>query len=122
MDSLINEDKFDHSELAKVDPDTNSLALNRQGSYDYYNDLSFNDNIYRNNKFSFFHVNIQSLPRNVDHLKIHLNDLKHSFTSIAVLENWLTTINKDIIISLKGLLTQKHYKKAENWGRGVAIY
>ena len=35
VDSLINEDKFDHSDLAKVDPE-------RHSTRDYYNDLSFN--------------------------------------------------------------------------------
>ena len=32
VDSIINEDKFDHSELAKVDPDANFLTMNRQST------------------------------------------------------------------------------------------
>ena len=96
VDSIINEDKFDHSELAKVDPDVNFLTMNRQSTCAYYNDLSFNENFYRHNKLSLFHVNIRSLLRNFDHLKIHINELKHSFTIIAISENWLTTMNKDI--------------------------
>ena len=95
VDSISNEDKFDHSELTKVDPDANFLTMNRQSTCAYYNDL-----FYCHNKLSLFHVNIRSLPRNFDHLKIHINELKHSFTIISISENWLTTMNKDIILFL----------------------
>ena len=71
VDSLINEDKFDHSELAKVDPDTNFLTQNRHSTCCYYNDLSFNENFHSHDNFSLFHVNIRSLPRDFDHLKIY---------------------------------------------------
>ena len=120
VDSLINEDKFDHSELAKVDPDTNFLTQNRHSTCDYYNDLSFNENFHRHDNFSLFHVNIRSLPRNFDHLKIHLNELKHSFTIIAISENWLTNINREIY-HLKGYSHKKTIRE-QRTGGGVPLF
>ena len=120
VDSLINEDKFDHSELAKVDPDTNFLTQNRHSTCDYYNDLSFNENFHRHDNLSLFHVNIRSLPRNFDHLKIHLNELKHSFTIIAISENWLTNINREIY-HLKGY-SHKNTIREQRTGGGVSLF
>ena len=71
---------FYHSELANVDRDANFLTQNRHSTCDYYNDISFNENFYGHDNFSLFHVNIQSLPQ----------------TLIAIYENCITNINREI--------------------------
>ena len=114
VDSLIKEDKFDHSELANVDLNVNFLTQNKHSTCDYNNDLSFNENFHRQDNFSIFHVNIRSLPRNFDHLKIHLNELKHSFNIIAISENWLTIINKKIY--------HKNTVREQRTGEGLSLF
>ena len=46
--------------------------------------------------FSVYRVNIRSIPRNLDQLTFYLNNLHHTFSVIAISENWLTPFNKDI--------------------------
>ena len=120
VDSLINEGKFDHSESVNVDLDVTFLTQNMHSTCEYYNDLLFNENFHRHDNFSLFHVNIQSLPRNFDHLKIHLNELKHSFTIIAISENWLTNINREIY-HLKGY-SHKNTIREQKSGGGVSLF
>ena len=114
-DQLINGDTYDHSELGNADPDSIFLVNNRQTISTYYNERSFNESYQHSNTFSLFHVNIRSIPRNLDKLELHLDSLKHNFSIIAISESWLTSINKDVY-HLKGY-THK-YEIGEHRARG----
>ena len=96
-DPLINGDTYDHSELGNADPDSNFLVNNRQTICAYYNERSFNESYQHSNTFSLFHVNIRSIPRNLDKLKLQLDSLKHNFSIIAISESSLTSM----ILSIK---------------------
>ena len=96
QDSELNEDRTDYSELANIDPDKNFLTSTKDNQCLYYNDLSFNESFPKQNNFSVYHVNIRSSPRNLDQLTFYLNSLHHTFSVIAISENWLTPFNKDI--------------------------
>ena len=119
-DPLINGDTYDHSELGNADPDSNFLVNNRQTICTYYNERSFNESYQHSNTFSLFHVNIRSIPRNLDKLKLHLDSLKHNFSIIAVSESWLTSINKDLY-HLKGY-THKYEIREHRAGGGVSLF
>ena len=67
-DSELNEDGTDYSELANIDPDKNFLTSTKDNKCLYYNDLSFNESFPKQNNFSVYHVNIRSIPRNLDQL------------------------------------------------------
>ena len=97
QDTELNEDRIDYSELAYIDPDRNFLTSTKDNECLYYNDLSFNESSPKQNNFSVYHVNIRSIPRNLDQLTFYLNNLHHTFSVIAISENWLTPFNKDTL-------------------------
>ena len=96
---MINEDRIDYRELSNVDPDRNYLTRHSQTICCYHNDSSFND-AYKNynNRFSLFHANIRSIPRNLDQLTFYLQNLNIDFSVIALSETWLKPCNKDIYL------------------------
>ena len=119
-DPLINEDTYDHSELGNADPDCNFLVNNRQTICAYYNERSFNESYQHPNTFSLFHVNIRSIPRNLDKLKLHLDSLNHSFSIVAISESWLTSTNKNLY-HMKGY-THKYEIREHRAGGGVSFF
>ena len=119
-DPLINEDTYDHSELGNADPDCNFLVNNRQTICAYYNERSFNESYQHPNTFSLFHVNIRSIPRNLDKLKLHLDSLNHSFSIVAISESWLTPTNKNLY-HMK-VYTQKYEIREHRAGGGVSLF
>ena len=116
----LNEDRTDYSELAEIDPDRNYLRNSKATLCSYHNELSFNESFSKQNNFSIFHVNIRSIPRNLDQLTFYLNSLNHTFSVIAISENWLTPANKDIY----GIQGYTHHCviRESRPGGGVSLY
>ena len=48
-----------------------------------------------NNRFSLFHANIRSIPRNLQQLTFYLHNLNIDFSVTALSETWLQPYNKD---------------------------
>ena len=53
-------------------------------------------------------------------MKTHFNELKHSVTIIAISENWLTNINREIY-HLKGY-SHKNTIREQRTGGGVSLF
>ena len=117
----INEDRIDYSELSNVDPDRNYLTRHSQTMCSYHNDSSFND-AYKNynNRFSLFHANIRSIPRNLDQLTFYLQNLNIDFSVIALSETWLKPCNKDIYF-IPGYV-HKSVIRESRMGGGVSLF
>ena len=117
----INEDRIDYSELSNVDPDRNYLTRHSQTICSYHNDSSFND-AYKNynNRFSLFHANIRSIPRNLDQLTFYLQNLNIDFSVIALSETWLKPCNKDIYF-IPGYV-HKSVIRESRMGGGVSLF
>ena len=94
-DALINDDIYDHGELGNADPDSNFLVNNRQAI-------------------------CASIPRNLNKLKLHLDNLNHTFSIIAISESWLTSTNKDLY-HMKGY-THKYKIREHRAGGGVSLF
>ena len=70
---------------------------------------------------SILHINIRSLQKKIENLKILLNSIKHTFSIIALSETWLKTVPHSYY-SLPGyglIVNNRHGDKA---GGGVALY
>ena len=117
----INEDRIDYSELSNVDPDRNYLTRHSQTMCSYHNDSSFND-AYKNynTRFSLFHANIRSIPRNLDQLTFYLQNLNIDFSVIALFETWLKPCNKDIYF-IPGYI-HKSVIRESRMGGGVSLF
>ena len=65
-------------------------------------------------------MNIRSIPRNLDQLTFYLNSLNHTFSVIAISENWLNLANKDIY----GIQGYTHHCviRESRPGGGVSLY
>ena len=116
----LNEDRTDYSELAEIDQDRNYLRNSKATLCSYHNELLFNESFTKQNNFSIFLVNIRSIPRNLDQLTFYLNSLNHTFSVIAISENWLTPANKDIY----GIQGYTHHCviRENRPGGGVSLY
>src|SRR6056300_434339 len=72
------------------------------------------------NCFSLFHVNIRSIPANLDKLEQYLNTLKFKFPIIGISETWLTDINHTLY-NIDGYIFCDQYRKHKKGG-GVGIF
>ena len=96
------EDNESVNPLSAVDPDYNfyhpMYDMNFSTS-DYYCDEDFNA-MYENGNVSpctsFLHLNVRSIPSNLNNLENYLSLLEHKFQIIALTETWLQPHNKDI--------------------------
>ena len=86
----------------ELDPDKNyfnQLAHHLSKSSNYYIEESFNKYIQRNNvnkeDFSIMHVNIRSIPANLNNFLSYMSNIDHSFSVIGFSETWLTPANID---------------------------
>ena len=72
------------------------------------------------NVFSTFHLNIRSLPKNYDCLKLYLSTLSHSFSVLAFSETWLN----DDFVSLYPLsnYNSTHSCRNNRTGGGVSLF
>jgi len=106
-----------------IDPDLNLLHTNYKNS-PYYLDTEFNDFIDKsslsNANFSILHINARSLQYKINTLLGFLNNLKLSFSIIAVSETWANDSNEEFL-NIPGY--NKYLKSRINKpGGGVALY
>ena len=89
----------------------------------YHNELSFKESFSKQNNFSIFHVNItrRSIPRNLDQLTFYLNSLNHTFSVIAISENWLTPANKNLY-RIQGYTHHCVIREGRPGGWGITLY
>ena len=92
----IDNDHFDYSSLANVDPDTNYIADTSHISCKICTESEFNREFPASNQFSLFHINIRSIPKNLQKLDYLLTELDHRFSIIAISESWLKSYNKTL--------------------------
>ena len=71
--------------------------------------------------FSLLHLNVRSLSKNIDHLKLLLHSLNHNFSVIALSETWLhsTSCMTELNIPGYNLITKN---REDRVGGGVALY
>ena len=98
----LNEDK-DDIPLSDLDPDLafyNTYHHILYNNCDYFDENSFNkavvNNFNQRNTFSFFHLNIRSMPANLTNMLCYMANLDLEFDIIGITENWLTKDNKDL--------------------------
>ena len=72
------------------------------------------------NVFSTFHLNIRSLPKNYDCLKLCLSTLSHSFSVLAFSETWL---NYDFVsLYPSSNYNSTHSCRNNRTGGGVSLF
>ena len=75
-----------------LDPDYNCITSNNVFTTKYYLENDFNDTITSNNYakgLSLMHLNVRSIPKNIDKLNNYLLSLNIQFSKIGVTETWL---------------------------------
>ena len=73
-----------HSFTNDTDPDRNCSFFNKQQSYEY--NINDSNTITKPDMFSIIHVNIRSLPKNIDNLVIFLRLLNKNLSCIGISE------------------------------------
>ena len=68
-----------------------------------------------NDGFSLFHINIRSMPKNIDKLSNFLNLLNTQFTFIAITETWFNDTTSDIY-SLDGYCQESVFRSNRRGG------
>ena len=65
------------------------------------------------------HFNIRSAPKNLDSAEMYLSNLDHTFSIIALSENWLKLHNKDLF-NMDGYQSEHRIRPIKNGG-GVSL-
>ena len=101
----LNEDN-EYIPGVDIDPDNlyyNDISYSMQSTYNYCSEDSFNELFQKNfqniDTFSFFHMNVRSIPCNLKKLVQFLSNLDTRFDIIGVTETWLNESNKTFMIS-----------------------
>lgn len=117
----------DNLPIYDVDPDIQfyqSVCNNSLNNCDYYQEDSFNrkiDNLKIGpGSFSMFHVNIRSIPKNLNNLLCYLETLSHKFTVIGLSESWLKEENFELF-NIPGYNAEHNYRPIRAGG-GVSMY
>ena len=91
------------SPLYDLDPDINyyqSVSALMGSDCKYFLENDFNLELEKreitDNNFSIIHINIRSLPRNLDVLRHYLSTLRVKFKIIAISESWLNANNSEL--------------------------
>ena len=105
------------NDLDSMDPDLNLLPAINTKIFNYSN---FPLNHSLSCKFSLFHANVRSLPRNSNELLNCLHLIEHSFTVTALTETWLQDSNKDLY-PIPGYRSLNAIR-SEQRGGGVSLY
>ena len=111
-----------------IDPDFHfySGSIRNKCNSEYYDDCGFNELINKNscyrttNSISMYHINIRSLPKNIDKLVCHLHSIICKIDIIAINENWLTESTKDpnFLEGYQHVYMYRHNRK----GGGVSLF
>ena len=108
-----------HDPLLDVDPDIHFYNTDITSSQ-YYSEHAFTEVInsqHSNYSFSTLHMNIRSIPQNLPHLEILLQQLNRPFSVIAITETWLHPNNAH----LHSLPNYKHEFICRTKGRGGGV-
>ena len=79
LDIVLDTDHIDYSALGNIDPDLNILLHNNTMSCKYFTEIEFNNYFTTSDNFSFFNLNIRSLPKNVVNLQHFLEGININF-------------------------------------------
>ena len=110
--------------MRDFDPDYNCMTNNNVLTTKYYLDNDFNDIIKSNDDYakglSLMHLNVRSIPKNIDKLNSYLMSLDIQFSIIGLTETSL----KEEILSLCELPECKsiHLTRPSRKGGGVSLY
>lgn len=123
---LNDDDDLDLTPLSSIDPDLNyyndARFTNIGHSCKYHLEDSFNKSLVNadKNAFSLFHSNIRSIPRHLDELKVHIDNLDIEFSVIGITESWLQEHNS----ALYNLENYKHFSRVRHSrsGGGVSLF
>ena len=91
MDDNIDE-KYDHTFFSEMDPNINVSNTNESL---YFNEDDINKNFNNSKNLYFIHINICSVPKNLNKFELFLSNLKHEFPIICCSESWLKNSTKD---------------------------
>ena len=119
-DGELYEEKIDYSTLSNVDPDTNLATNSHQLDCQYYTENTFNTKFPPSDKFSIFHVNMRSIPNNLDKLIYYLEGIQHTFNIIAISETWLQEHNKTLY-NIRGY-NHEYVIRTNRVGGGVSLF
>ena len=72
------------------------------------------------NQWSFFHLNVKSIPKHFDELEMYINSRKLVFTIIALTETWLDQSKQDLYNMSKYNCINRFRKQRR--GGGVSLY
>jgi hypothetical protein len=103
-----------------LDPDINFFQNMSNLNCEYYHEHQFCDVVNNNDYVSLIHLNVRSLPKNMDQLTVYLRSLGHSFTVIGLSETWLTDNNKDLY-HMPGY-NSLHECRQNKRGGGVSLF
>lgn len=115
-------DEFFNPDINLLNSD-NMIQSCQYFSEDQFNDMSHalsHDDFSVIYTFSTMHLNVRSLPKNYDHLQLHVSTLTHSFSIIAFSETWLNDDITDLYpISQYNAI---HSCRKNRVGGGVSLY
>ena len=110
--------------MRDLDPDYNCITHNNVLTTKYYLENDFNDIIKSNDDYakglSLMHLNVRSIPKNIDKLNSYLLSLDIQFSIIGLTETWL----KEETLDLYELPEYKsiHLTRPSRKGGGVSLY
>ena len=110
--------------MRDLDPDYNCITNNNVLTTKYYLENDFNAIIKSNDDyvkgFSIMHLNVRSIPKNIDKLNSYLLSLDIQFSIIGLTETWL----KEETLDLYELPEYKsiHLTRPSRKGGGVSLY
>ena len=119
-EAVLSDTRIDYSALGDIDPDTHFLAAYNSAISDYYTEGEFNKIPEYSNQFTIFNVNIRSIPKNFDKLRLYLQELNHNFSVISITESWLKEYNENTY----NLNNYTHIRKIRynRMGGGVSLF
>ena len=121
----LNDDGISHL-LDNIDPDINFYDHRAQANLtsDYFNENKFNIDIVNriagHQTLSLLHLNIRSVPKNLNDLKAYVASLNVEFTVIGLSETWISDSN----VGLYGIegYSMEEVHRSNRTGGGVSIY
>jgi len=119
-DGEIDEDRNDYSALSNVDPDKNISTNDEKLDCRYYTASEFNKSFPNSNNFSLYHVNLRSIPNNIDKLTYFLEEINLRFNIIAISETWLQEHNTSLY-NLRGY-NHEYSIRDKRIGGGVSLF
>ena len=117
-----------HDPLYETDPDlqfyNDNTVLDNVNQCDYFLDDSFAKKCKQqkvdDNFYSTIHINIRSIPKNLEKLERFIENINYNFSVIGISETWLNSGNVDCY----GLNGYNHYYlyREHKRGGGVSLY